>query len=257
MRLVPAIVLLSCTAFALPALADAAHPPAPLLDGDCAEYAALGARTDTIADGVVLHAYQDRDYVWLCYTLPAESFGGLDLRVESDALPAALNLHVSAQLGEWPADRPEQAPQDGNSPLWWNHRGWTAHWIRFNGMDATATPPRPRFRLGGARELQLSRQRFGTGEWRLVFDIHRVRQADGGYADLRYPQAGAYRVPGVRATRSPGPSHRPAEGAQPCSRSSASAASSTVSRLARTSATVGETATSGFTPTPTNSRPSG
>ena len=194
MRLTRSLLLAACTAVAAPVFATQ-HQPAPLVDGDCGEYAALGARTDTIADGVLLHAYRDRDYVWLCYTLPADSFGSLDLRVESDALPQALNLHVSAQLGEWPADHPGQGPQTGDSPLWWNHHGWTAHWIRFNGMEPDATPPRPHFRRGGARELQLSRQRFGDGELRLVFAIQRVRQADGAYADLRYPEQGVYRVP--------------------------------------------------------------
>lgn len=198
MRLMSALLFAAASWFAFPALADNALP-APLVDGDCGEYAALGARTDTIADGVVLHAYQDRDYVWLCYTLPAESMGMLDLRVESAALPTPLNLHVSAQLGEWPADG--QAPQDAASPQWWNHHGWTAHWIRFNGMDMSATPARPRFRRGGARELQLSRARFGPGEWRLVFHIHGVRQADGSDTSLRFPGQGAYRVPPFSATQ--------------------------------------------------------
>lgn len=199
MRILLSGLAIALASFAMPSRAGDAPAP-PLVDGDCGEYAALGARAQAIGEGVVLHVHQDRHAVWLCYTLPEGSFGGLDLRVESDALPEALNLHVSAQLGEWPADRPAQAPQTGDSPLWWNHRGWTAHWVRFNGMDAAATPPRPRFRLGGARELQLSRQRFGAGELRLVFDIQRVRRTDGSFADLRYPKDGDHRVPPSGAT---------------------------------------------------------
>lgn len=65
--------------------------------------------------------------------------------------------------------------------------------------DAGASPPRPRFRLGGARELQLMRQRFGPGEWRLVFELQRVRRADGRFADLRFPEQGTYRVPALPA----------------------------------------------------------
>ncbi len=200
MRFLHALLLATWmpSAFAAPA-SDAR--PTPMVDGDCGEYAALGARTDTIAEGVVLYAYQDRDYVWLCYTLPAQSLGMLDLRVESDALSQPVNLHVSAQLGEWPADPPGHAPQDAASPLWWNHRGWTAQGVRFNGMEPGATPARPHFRRGGARELQLSRARFGAGEWRLVFDIHGVHQADGSDATLRFPSAGVYRIAPLPAAR--------------------------------------------------------
>lgn len=171
-------------------------PPSPLVDGDCGEYQALGADGEAMGEGVVLHAWQDRHFVWLCYALPEGSFGGLDLRVESGTLPAALNLHVSAQLGEWPADRADLAPEGPGSARWWNHHGWTAHWVRFNGMDGDATPPRPRFRLGGARELQLDRRRFGDGELRLVFQLQRVRRADGTFVDLRFPAGGTYRIPG-------------------------------------------------------------
>lgn len=184
-----------------PSLAGDAPPP--LVDGDCGEYATLGARVEDMGEGVVLHAYRNRDATWFCYTLPEGSFGGLDLRVDSDALPEPLNLHVSAQLGEWPAERPGLAPEGPASARWWNHHGWTAHWVRFNGMDADATPPRPRFRTGGARELQLAHPRFGEGEWRLVFQLQRVRGADGSFVDLRFPEEGAYRLPALVEARQP------------------------------------------------------
>lgn len=182
---------------ALPALAAA---PTPMVDGDCGEYAALGAQRETIVDGVTLHVHQDRDHVWLCYTVPDGSFGLLDLRIESDALPEPVNVHVSAKLGEWPADRPELAPQGPDSPLWWNHRGWTAHWIAYDGVDRDAAPPRPRWRLGGAREVQLFRARFGAGEWRLAFDIQRIRGADGTDSNVRFPAGDAlYRLQPLRS----------------------------------------------------------
>jgi hypothetical protein len=144
---------------------------------------------------VTLYAYQDKDYVWLCYSVPDGSFGSLDLKIETAALAKPLNLHVSAQLGEWFAD--EAPPADAESPRWWNHHGWTAYWVRFNGLDANEKPARARFRLGGARELQLSRNRFGAGEWWLVFDLNGVRSPHATQGHLRYPVDGTYRVPPV------------------------------------------------------------
>lgn len=169
-------------------------PAYPLLDGDCAEYAGLRAPVHEIAPGIRLHVFADAGYVWLCYTVPADSHGTLDLRVETPRLDEPLNLHVSAQLGEWRADHPEEAPQDANSDQWWKIRGWYSNALRLNGVRETDNGRRTHFVGSKARELQLSRARFGGGEWRLAFDIGMLRGADGEWTSIRWPRSGPFVV---------------------------------------------------------------
>ncbi len=169
----------------------------PLLDGACGEYPALAQSRHRIADDVELFLFQDRDYVWLCYTLPANSFGMADVTVASPGLAKPLNLHVSAQLGEWLADEPDAAPAAPDSPKWWNHRGWSGTTVPFNGASASldeAGKPRVdyNFRRTRAREMQLSKARFGRGEWRWHIDIRNVADGKGGQRALRFPEQGEF-----------------------------------------------------------------
>jgi hypothetical protein len=162
------------------------------VDGDCGEYAALGAHRETVDQHVTLTVHQDSHFVWLCYTLPPNSFGFLDLRIASAVLAKPLNLHVSAQLGEWPADEPDLAPRGEDSELWWTIDGWTANWQWYHGVDASGSSPKPIFKFAPGREVQLSKQRFGDGVIELVLNIGRIRRADGREYSLRFPQSGVY-----------------------------------------------------------------
>ena len=121
------LLSLLLAAFAVGAAERGGTPGYPLLDGDCGEYAALAQAKHRVSDDVALYVFQDHDYVWFCYTLPANSFGMADLTVAAPALKKPLNLHVSAQLGEWPADEPDAAPASPDSPQWWNHREPPCH----------------------------------------------------------------------------------------------------------------------------------
>lgn len=168
-------------------------PAYPLLDGSCGEYPVLAQAEYRIADEVVLYLFQDRDYVWFCYTLPADSFGMADLTIDAPGLTKTLNLHVSAQLGEWSAD--ESAPANADSPQWWNHRGWSGTTVPFNGANAAldeAGKPKVdyNFRHTRGRELQLSKRRFGRGEWRWHIDIRNVADGKGGQRSFRFPENG-------------------------------------------------------------------
>ena len=174
-------------------------PAPPMVDGDCGEYAALGAERHVVDADVTLSIHQDPHYIWVCYTLPEDSFGMLDMRVESDALARPLNLHVSAQLGEWPADDPDAAPSGASSDAWWRIHGWTANWQWFHGLDTSGASPRPAFVYARAREVQLARSRFGSGPVRLVLKIESIRRADGSDSALRVPESGVLTVPGVPA----------------------------------------------------------
>jgi len=70
----------------------------PLLDGDCGEYESLETSTYSMSPEVTLSIFQDASYLWLCYSLPPQSFGTLDLEVQAPGLQSSLNLHVSAPL---------------------------------------------------------------------------------------------------------------------------------------------------------------
>lgn len=162
----------------------------PLLDGRCDEYAEFRAATHAIAPDIELRIFQNADYVWFCYTLPPDSYGMLDLRIETPALPQRLNLHASAQLGEWPADDASRIPQTPESDQWWRIDGWYANTVSFNGMRATDNGRMPRLRPSAAREVQLAKSRFGRGDWQLVFDILHVREPNGGTRSVRFPAQG-------------------------------------------------------------------
>ncbi|HJU55467.1 MAG TPA: hypothetical protein VJ715_12875 [Pyrinomonadaceae bacterium] len=162
----------------------------PLVDGSCEEYARLRAKRVAVSKDVELHVYQDKHYVWMCYSYPEGSFGTVDVKLKTAALPAPLNLHVSAQLGEWPADKPELAPQNAESELWWNAVGWTANPVWINGMDRSGEKPRYRFKNAKARELQLSKRRFGRGAWSFSMEIRSIKGGDGKLYDVVFPKAG-------------------------------------------------------------------
>jgi predicted lipoprotein with Yx(FWY)xxD motif len=98
-------------AMTLTAIADSNEQgiKAPMMDGKCIEYQFLEkAKTTDIGSGIILYTFQDNDYVWFCYNKNKQSWGTLDLFIDSPGLDEALNLHVSAQLGEWPADKREK-----------------------------------------------------------------------------------------------------------------------------------------------------
>ncbi|TFW20170.1 hypothetical protein E4L96_10635 [Massilia arenosa] len=176
--------------------AGAASLPAPMVDGDCAEFRPLGARMIALSPQVQLFVYEDEHYVWMCYTLPPGSMGQLDMVLATPALPAALNLHVSAQLGEWPAGRPELVPKNAESDAWWQVQGWTANTLHVNGMDTSGQQPRYRWKETPGRELQLSKARFGHGTWTVSMTIYGIGDGHGRRADLHFPAQGSvYSLP--------------------------------------------------------------
>jgi len=158
-----------------------------LLDGRCDEYRHIGAEVVAEGGDISVFLFQDAYYVWLCYALPDESYGTLDLVVDSPELVNPVNLHVSAQLGEWRADRPDEAPQNAESDQWWKVRGWWSNAVSWNGVRETDQGPRANFRASAGRELQMSKTRFGRGTWRLRFSIGSVRNTDAGMKQVVIP----------------------------------------------------------------------
>ena len=164
----------------------------PMLDGSCDDHVEI-AETRAADGGVTVYVRQTKDHLWLCFAMPEGSYGTLDLRVEAPKLPQALNLHASAQLGEWPADVPDAAPKDGSSALWWRDvNGWWGSVTPFNGMTATPEGRRVNFRAVRGRELQLSKRRFGAGEWKIVATISDVAAPDDKRISIRWPVSGHF-----------------------------------------------------------------
>ena len=164
----------------------------PMLDGRCDDHAEI-AQTIAADAGATVYVRQTEDHVWLCFAVPEGSYGTLDLRIEAPRLRQALNLHASAQLGEWPADDPEAAPKEGSSPVWWrNVDGWWGSVTPFNGMRTTPEGRQINFRTVRGRELQLSKRRFGLGEWKLAATISDVAGPGGGAVSVRWPISGNF-----------------------------------------------------------------
>ena len=160
---------------------------APLVDGKYNDYIALNIQPLKIHDLVDLYIYQNDHYVWLCFTLPEGSYGILDMHIQTPAVKDSLNLHVSGQIGEWYLNDPSTIPENPESDKWWNMDGWNANFVWPNGMDRLENDFRYRFKLSEARELQLSKDRFGRGEWQLKMKIGSIRKPDGSFTSFYFP----------------------------------------------------------------------
>lgn len=159
----------------------------PMLDGSCSEYEHLSSTQHTLSDEVTLLIYQDNAYVWLCYNYPEGSYGTMNLELQTAALADTLNLHVSAQIGEWPLGDENLAPKNPESNRWWNQRGWMSNPVWINGMERSGEEPSYRFKNDSAREVQLSKSRFGRGEWHLILRINAIKTVDGEYEGIVFP----------------------------------------------------------------------
>ena len=159
----------------------------PMVDGNCEDYERLGVVPIQIHDAVNLYFYQDEHYVWIGFDYPEGSYGTMDLKLKTPTLEKTVNLHVSAQIGEWLADQPETAPDTPESDQWWNNTGWIANPVWINGTDTTGGQRRYKFKNAGARELQLARERFGEGNWELQLQIRAIRQEDGTFTSVLSP----------------------------------------------------------------------
>ena len=158
-----------------------------MVDGNIQDFINLAITPEVIGEGVNLYTYQDKHYVWFAYDYPNDSYGTLDLKIISPNEPDTVNLHVSAQLGEWYLNEGSPKPENSTSELWWNHKGWTANEVWMNGMDQSDVTPRPNFKSGAAREIQLSKKRFGRGEWKINMNIRMLKGADGEMFSVDYP----------------------------------------------------------------------
>jgi hypothetical protein len=146
------------------ALAVLGHVPTgstPLLDGKCESAEWRGAPVMAQDGPYSLRAKRDRHHLYLCLSYPVSSFGMADIHVITPRQPSPITLHASAKLGERALAETEWT--------WWNNRGWTATLTHFDGL----AKGQPDYRATPDREWQLSLDRFGKGEWRMMIEVYR------------------------------------------------------------------------------------
>lgn len=165
--------------------------PPPMVDGKLDDFKQLKIEPISISENVDLYIYQDDFFVWLGYDYPEGSYGTLDLQIDTDNFEKPINLHVSAQLGEWEVGNESQQPQTSTSDLWWEFKGWTANEVWMNGIDRSGERANPKFKNAQAREIQLSKQRFGKGTWKLKFNIRAIKNQDGVLDAINFPEDGS------------------------------------------------------------------
>ena len=56
-----------------------------------------------------------------------------------------------------------------------------------NGLDRSSTEPRIKFKNAKARELQLSKERFGKGDWKFSIEIRAIKGRDGKLYKANFP----------------------------------------------------------------------
>ncbi len=164
----------------------------PIVDGKYSDYIKLGVKPMALSDDVNLYIYQNEHYVWLAYNYPEGSYGTLDLEIDTDSLEKPLNLHVSAQMGEWEVGNELQEPKVSDSDLWWETEGWISNVVWLNGMDRSGDEPQINFKNAECRELQISKTKFGKGTWKLKFNIRAIVGADGERYEINYPENDYY-----------------------------------------------------------------
>jgi len=151
-----------------------------LLDGRCdGDEWRLASRTP-LRDGVELLLQQNATHVFLCATLPPESYGTMDLYVGSLASPQPVNLHASAQVGE------RQRTATG-WPEWvfGNQRGWYSPPVALSRAAVTDGRAQLSFGIVPAREVVIEKAKFGNGPWRMMLEL-RALNADK-HGTLQFP----------------------------------------------------------------------
>ncbi|MEP0985655.1 hypothetical protein [Ekhidna sp.] len=173
------IALLSCQ--------QAENPAPPLVDGSIEDFRRLNVSPIELMSETNLYFYQDKHYVWIAFDYPDGSYGTADIKLLSPKLSDTINLHVSAQLGEWYLTEDSPRPDNPQSDLWWNHSGWYANEVWPNGTDNSGEEPQPNFKNAKAREIQISKERFGKGEWKIQIEIRAIQTSEG-FTSITFPE---------------------------------------------------------------------
>jgi predicted alpha/beta superfamily hydrolase len=132
-----------------------------------------------------LLAAQDAAAIYLCVTLPPESYGTTDLYVIGANAGAPTNLHASAQIGE-------RIKGDAGWPDWvfGRHSGWYSPPVALSEAKIVEGQSRPRltFTNAGGREIAIEKAKFGGGPWRFMIEVRSLGADKRG--SLNFPANG-------------------------------------------------------------------
>jgi hypothetical protein len=141
---------------ALAAIVAPYSPDPVLLDSRCEASEYGRAVRQDLGRGVTLYAMHGRAHIFLCASLPPRSLGSLDLYLQSPRGGPITRLHLSRQLGE--VTHPEGSEPDPKFRVHPDWSGPTNEILSFRDRQ---------FDFVQAREVQLSKARFGKGPWRV------------------------------------------------------------------------------------------
>lgn len=163
-----------------------------LLDTRCGDVEWQGAARVPVGTGSELLALEDEDALYLCVTLPPESYGTMDLYVHSQGSPAPVNLHASAQVGE-------RTKVGETWPEWTfgNHDGWYSPPVAVTGATVVEGRARMTFTNAPGREVAIRKAKFGPGPWRFMIETRALGADKKG--SLTFPAAGRPDDPGTWA----------------------------------------------------------
>jgi predicted alpha/beta superfamily hydrolase len=171
-----------------PALSAAPALQTVLLDGRCDGAEWRGASRTALTPSSDLLLQQTASHIYLCVTLPADSYGTMDLYVWSPDHEYPTNLHASAQVGE-------RVRTAAGWPDWsfGNQQGWYSPPVALS--RATVVDGRARLTFGAvaAREVAIEKAKFGSGPWRVLLEVRALGADKNG--TLTYPPAGTVDQP--------------------------------------------------------------
>jgi predicted alpha/beta superfamily hydrolase len=148
---------------------------------DASEWAS--ASRTRVTETTELLAAQDSAALYLCLTLPPESYGTMDLYVLGTLSEAPSNLHASAQVGE-------RVKGASGWPEWTfgNHRQWYSPPVAVTGADVVDGRARMKFTNASGREVAIEKAKFGKGPWRFMIEIRALGADKRG--SLKFPANG-------------------------------------------------------------------
>lgn len=159
-----------------------------IVNGKCNDWEWNNANSTNLGQGVKLKTQQTNNLLYLCFELPPESIGTVDMYIDTPKLKAPKLLHVSAKAGE--------KINDSDSWDWWNNEYWNANVSRFDKCPSESPKGFGYFTDAPAREFQFYKPAFGEGEWKLLIKLHSIKSADGKYIEFKYPEKGKREIIG-------------------------------------------------------------
>lgn len=113
-----------------------------------------------VNDSTTLFLKQDKHDIFICVHLASSKPAMVMVDLFITDGKEMVNLHSSAKLGERTFDS-----ETYGEFSWWNNDSWTATVARLDKIEER------RFLRDEAKEFQLSKSRFDSKEFRLMFDI--------------------------------------------------------------------------------------